>query len=77
MRKELLPGYLESNWKFKFYAEYEDGSSFYFYGNSEEQCVQEIADSMENFGKCTYYTGVNDEDRVDGEWVGRENFIYE
>lgn len=61
----------------KMYAEYTDGAELYFYGNSEEECIQEIADRQEEHGECTMYTGVNDEDYVDGEYVGRDNFIYE
>ena len=32
---------------------------------------------MDKHKTCTYYTSVNNEDRTDGEWVGRENYIYE
>ena len=62
---------------FKYYAEYTDGTARYFYGTSEDNCIGQIADSQAKHGRCVYYTGVNDEDYVDGEYVGAENFIYE
>lgn len=61
----------------KMYAEYEDGEMLYFYGDSEEDCIEEIAAAEERHGKCTMYTGVNDKDYADGEYIGRENFIYD
>lgn len=61
----------------KMFAEYQDGSELYFFGNSEEDCICEIASQQERHGELRMFTGVNDEDYVDGEYVGRENFIYE
>ena len=43
---------------------------------SEEDCMYLIASDQAKHGECLMYTGVNDEDYVDGEYVGRENFIY-
>lgn len=62
---------------FCYYAEFEDGKSRYISGYSEEECISSIPDYEFRHGKCTYYTGVNDDDYVDGEYVGAENFIYE
>ena len=62
---------------FYYYAEYADGASLYFKGFSEDECIENIAKEAENHGECTLYTGVNDDDYVDGEYVGSENFIYE
>ena len=53
---------------FCYYAEFEDGKSRNFSGFSEEECICSIADFKSN---------VNDDDYVDGEYVGAENFIYE
>lgn len=63
--------------KFKFYAEYSGGTSRYFHGSSEEDCICQIIEAQEIFGDLEYYTGVCDEDYEAGEYVGRENFIYE
>lgn len=62
---------------FYYYAEYADGASLYSKGFSEDECIQNIADQVAEHGECTMYTGVNDDDYVDGEYVGSENFIYE
>jgi hypothetical protein len=67
----------EVKYPFCFYAEYEDGRSRFISGNSEEECICSIVHYEPKRGKCTYYTGVNDDDYVDGEYVGAENFIYE
>jgi hypothetical protein len=65
------------NYNFEMYAEYEDGYSCYIYGEDEENCMYEIGLLMDKHKTCTYYTSVNNEDRTDGEWIGRENYIYE
>ena len=43
----------------------------------EEDCMMKLIAKQEKHGELTWYSGVNDEDYVDGEYVGRENFIYE
>lgn len=53
------------------YAEYENGKAVYFGGNSEYDCMDKIAQAEGWNGPCTYYTGVNDEDYVDGEYIER------
>ena len=59
--------------KWKFYAEYADGSEIYFEGRSEEDCIGQIADAEKEHGKCLFYTGVNDDEYIDGEYVGRDD----
>ena len=61
----------------KIYAEYADGFSKTFEGNDEDDCMWKVGKAVEEHGECTFYTGVSDEDYVDGEYIGRENFIYE
>ena len=61
----------------KMYAQFEDGSEFYFTGNDEDDCMYKICKAAERHGDVTYYTGVCDEDYECGEYIGRENFIYE
>jgi len=62
--------------KWRMYAEFADGSGHYYSAGSEEDCMYLIASDQAKHGECLMYTGVNDEDYVDGEYVGRENFIY-
>lgn len=69
-RQEYLP--LVTSWK--MVADYEDGERFFFHGNSEEDCMNGIADQAEKHGQCTWYSGCSDEDYVDGEYIGRDNF---
>lgn len=72
--KEPIP--CTENWK--MYAEYEDGTEWYITGNSEEDCMYEITVTLSlAHGDCTYYTGVCDEDYEAGEYIGRDNFIYD
>ena len=47
------------------------------YADDEEDCMMKLIAKQEKHGELTWYSGVNDEDYVDGEYVGRENFIYE
>lgn len=61
----------------KMYGEYEDGSDYTVGGDSEEDCMQKLIDQIEKRGMLIYYTGVCDEDYVNGEYVGRDNFIYD
>lgn len=62
---------------FIFLAEYEDGTSLRFYGNNEEDCMYKVTEAIEEHGDCVWYSGYNDEDYVAGEYIGRENMIYE
>lgn len=66
--------FLNTPWK--MVADYEDGERLYSYGNSEEDCMEELLEQMEQHGNCTWYSGCSDEDYVDGEYIGRENFKY-
>ena len=61
----------------KMYGEYEDGSDYTVGGNSEEDCMQKLIDQIEKRRMLVYYTGVCDEDYVNGEYIGRNNFIYD
>ena len=46
-------------------------------GNDEGDCIWKADKMRETHGDIIYYTGICDEDYADGEYVGRENFIYE
>ena len=54
----------------KYYAEYEDGFTSYFHGDSADDCMNRITTMTELHGDCIYYTGVTDEVYDNGEYVG-------
>ena len=67
--------YIRSNvqllWPFMMYGEYEDGFSAYVGGYDEYDCMSKLIkmhDSRDH-GDLVFYTGVNDEDYIDGERV--------
>lgn len=72
-KEEYLP--LVTSWK--MVADYEDGERLYFYGDSEEDCMEEILEQEERCRRCTWYSGCSDEDYEAGEYIGRENFKYD
>lgn len=72
-KKEYLS--LVTPWK--MVADYEDEERLYFHGNSEEDCIGEILEQEEKHGKCIWYSGYTDEDYEAGEYIGRDNFIYD
>ena len=46
-------------------------------GSSEEDCIEKLSDMQKNYGELVWYGGYGDEDYVDGEYIGKENFIYD
>lgn len=58
-------------------GEYEDGFSVTVGGNDEEDCMVMLIDLTEDHGELTWYSGYSDEDYEAGEYIGRENFIYD
>ena len=66
---------------FKFIGRFEDNKGDWteiitYSSFSESDCIQQLIDLQDKYGQLTWYSGCNDEDYVDGEYVGRENFIY-
>lgn len=59
----------------KMAGRYEDDFEIEVGGFDEEDCMCKLIDLMDKHGKLTWYSGVCDEDYVDGEYIGRENFI--
>lgn len=45
-------------------------------GSNEEDCMEKLIDLQEQHGSLEWYSGFSDEDYVAGEYIGRENFIY-
>lgn len=61
----------------KMVARHADGEEIEVGGFSEEDCMEKLCDLEEQHGEMTWYSGVTDEDYVAGEYVGRDNFIYD
>ena len=58
-------------------GKYEDGFYVTVGGNNEEECIQKLSDLEEKHGSLVWYSGHQDEDYESGEYIGRENFIYD
>ena len=43
----------------------------------KKDCMNLLADLESKHGKLTWYSGYSDEDYEAGEYIGRENFIYD
>lgn len=59
----------------RMYAEYEDGTGFYFPGFTEEDCMCRIANAQDRHGDCTFYTGVSDDNYYDGQLCLEEDEV--
>ena len=46
------------------------------YGLNEEDCMYKLISLQDKYGPLVWYSGVTDEDYVDGEYIGKSNFIY-
>ena len=62
--------------KWKMVGRYADDEEIYVCGCDEEDCIYKLIELQEKHGELTWYSGVCDEDYVDGEYVGREKFVY-
>lgn len=62
---------------FLMYAEYSDGHEEFVHGRDEEDCMYTITKLCDKHGDCTYYTSVNDEYHVDGEYVDPDDLVYD
>lgn len=61
----------------KMIGRYADDEEIYVGGQDEEDCIYELIEKQKQHGNLVWYSGVTDEDYVDGEYIGRDNFIYE
>lgn len=61
----------------KMVGRYADGEEITVGGFDEEDCMNKLFELMEKHGNLEWYSGYSDEDYVAGEYVGRENFIYD
>lgn len=61
----------------KMVGRYADGYEAEVGGMDEDHCMCKLANLQESHGELEWYSGYCDEDYADGEYIGRENFIYE
>lgn len=61
----------------KMIGRYSDDEEIVVNGYDEESCIQKLIDLEEKHGKLVWYSGYCDEDYECGEYIGRENFIYD
>lgn len=64
-------------WPWKMVGRYADEEEIEVGGFSEEDCMTKLIDLQEKHGELTWYSGVTDEDYQFGEYIGRDNFIYD
>lgn len=68
---------IEILYPWKMCGRYEDDFEITVGGNSESDCMWRLCNLEERHGNLTWYSGFCNEDYVDGEYVGRDNFIYD
>lgn len=61
----------------KMVGRYEDDFEITVGGFDESDCMGKLIDLQEKHGKLEWYSGFSDEDYEAGEYIGRENFIYD
>lgn len=64
-------------WPWKMVGKFADGSEITVGDYDEYNCMGQLIELQDKHGELTWYTGLCDEDYVDGEYIGAENFIYE
>lgn len=65
------------NYPWKMVARYADDYEAEVGGFDEKDCMGKLIDLMEKHGEMVWYSGFTDEDYVAGEYIGKDNFIYE
>ena len=60
----------------KMIGEYADGYEAIISGSSEDDCMYKLVHLQDEHGNLTWYSGYEDEDYSCGEYIGKENFIY-
>lgn len=69
--------YMEFLYPWKMVGRYTDDEEVIVGGFDEEDCMYKLCELQDKHGAMVWYSGYSDEDYVDGEYIGRENFIYE
>lgn len=62
--------------KWKMAGRYEDDFETEVGGFDEEDCMYKLCELIEKHGNLTWYSGVTDEEYIDGEYVGNWMFLY-
>lgn len=75
MKKYIKSSQLK--YPFMMLGEYADGYSTECGGDDEEDCMYRLIQLQDKHGDLTWYSGLTNEDYTDGEYIGRENYIYE
>ena len=68
---------MEFLYPWKMVGRYTDDEEVIVGGFDEEDCMYKLCELQDKHGAMVWYSGYSDEDYVDGEYIGRENFIYE
>lgn len=63
------------NWK--MIGRFADDEEIIVGGYDEESCMQKLIDLINEHGELEWYSGYCDEDYESGQYIGRENFIYD
>ena len=63
------------NWK--MIGRFADDEEIVVGGHDEEFCMQKLIDLTDEHGELEWYSGYCDEDYESGQYIGRENFIYD
>lgn len=65
---------IKVNWPWKIEGRFADGTEVIASGWDEADCMERLASMQEKHGDLVWYGGYGDEDYVDGEYIGRNNF---
>lgn len=68
---------IKVHWPWKMVGRFEDDEEITVGGFSEDDCMKQLIDRMDEHGELTWYSGVTDEDYAAGEYIGQENFVYD
>ena len=63
--------------KWKMVGRYMDDEEIEVTGYDEEDCMYKLISLQDQHGDLTWYSGVSNEDYIGGEYIGKENFIYD
>lgn len=64
-------------YQWKICGKYADGFEITVGGIDEYECMGKLIELTEKHGELVWYSGYSDEDYEAGEYIGKENFIYD
>lgn len=65
------------NYLWKMIGRYANDKEVIVGGFDEEDCMNKLINLIKRNGELVWYSGYTDEDYEAGEYIGRENFIYD